>query len=132
MKATPGPGSMLSLLAALLLLIGATAGCASWTAADGTRHTLVIGFGLVSTKEAPDGGATAVRAQTLGLAVRPSGLVLGYQNLQQTTISPEWQGVLQVSAAPGQPLMVEGHGPQNPPDRPAAPETLNLVREGDR
>ncbi|MBM4284750.1 MAG: hypothetical protein FJ128_05820 [Deltaproteobacteria bacterium] len=121
-------------LAAFLLILaaGAAAGCASWTAADGTRHTLVLGFGLVSTKEAPDGKATALRAQTLGLAVRPGGLALGYQSLQQTTIAPDWQGIVQVSATPGQPLTVEGHGPPNPPARPAAVATLNLVREGDR
>ncbi len=27
-------------------------GCCSWQSADGTRHTLIIGIGLVSTKTA--------------------------------------------------------------------------------
>lgn len=88
-------------------------GCVSWNSADGTRHTLVLGIGLISTKTAPDQSATAIRSNTLGLAVGgggPSGgLVLGYQSLQQTSISPDWQGVVQVNAAPGQPLTLEGH-----------------------
>ena len=88
-------------------------GCISWSSADGTRHTLVLGLGLVSTKTAANQSATVIRSNTLGLAIRgggPSrGLVLGYQSLQQTSISPDWQGVAQVTSAPGQPLTLEGH-----------------------
>lgn len=88
-------------------------GCVSWNSADGTRHTLVLGLGLISTKTAPDQSATVIRSNTLGLAIRgegPSrGLVLGYQSLQQTSISPDWQGVAQVNSAPGQPLTLKGH-----------------------
>ena len=106
-------------------------GCVSWTAADGTRHTLILGLGLVSTKEAPDRSATAMRCQTLGLAVRTGaphgGLVLGYQSLHQTQISPEWQGVIEVNAAPGQPLTVEGHAPEG---ASVSPATASLPGEG--
>lgn len=95
----------------LLTITMCSAGCLSWHSADGTRHTLILGIGLVSTKEAPDGSATALRANTLGLAVRPphGGVVLGYQSLHVTSIPPEWEGLIQVNAAPGQPLIVEGH-----------------------
>ncbi|MFI5330826.1 MAG: hypothetical protein ACHQ2F_07295 [Desulfobaccales bacterium] len=105
-------------------------GCVSWNSADGTRHTLVLGLGLISTKTSPDQSATAIRSNTLGLAVGgggPSGgLVLGYQSLQQTSISPDWQGVVQVNAAPGQPLTLEGHAtvPQA-----GAPTTTNIKGE---
>ena len=101
----------------LVILIICAAGCLSWHAADGTRHTLVLGVGLVSTKEAPDGSATALRAQTLGLALRPpqGGLVLGYQSLHVTSIPPEWEGIIQVDATPGQPLTVQGHAPAGEP-----------------
>ncbi len=114
----------------LITLIACCSGCLSWTAADGTRHTLILGLGLVSTKEAPDQSATAMRCQTLGLAVCTGsphgGLVLGYQSLHQTQISPEWQGVVQVSATPGQPLTVEGRAPEKVP---ASPATASLQGE---
>jgi hypothetical protein len=107
---TPLP---LVLFISIFLLLS---GCVSWQAADGTRHTLVLGLGLVSTKSGPDQSAAAYRCQTLGIAVRTggpnSGLALGYQSLQQTQIAPDWQGIVQVSATPGQPLIVEGHAPQ--------------------
>ena len=101
----------------LLTLAVCCSGCLSWHAADGTRHTLVLGIGLVSTKEAPDGSATALRANTLGLALRPphGGLVLGYQSLHVTSIPPEWEGIIQVDATPGRPLSVEGHAPAREP-----------------
>lgn len=105
-------------------------GCVSWNSADGTHHTLVLGLGLISTKTSPDQSATAIRSNTLGLAVGgggpAGGLVLGYQSLQQTSISPDWEGVVQVNAIPGQPLTLEGHAslPQA-----AAPATTNIQGE---
>ena len=108
---------ILELLFPLLFLVWSTfqaIGCVSWPSSDGTRHTLVLGLGLVSTKASPDNTATAMRCQTIGLAVQTGpphgGLVVGYQNLQQTDIAPQWQGVIQVSDTPGQPLKVEGGG----------------------
>ncbi len=115
----------------LLTLAAGGSGCCSWQSADGTRHTLIVGIGLVSTKTTPDQSATALRTQTLGLAVRtgpPSGgLVLGYQNLQQTAIAPDWQGVVQVNAAPGEPLMMTGPG-----DAPLGPITFQAKEENNR
>jgi hypothetical protein len=106
------PWSLVLFISTVLSL----SGCVSWQTADGTQHTLVLGFGLISTKNGPDQSATAYRCQTLGLAVRTggpnNGLVIGSQNLQQTQIAPDWQGIVQVSATPGQPLIVEGHAPQ--------------------
>jgi hypothetical protein len=122
----PTPRAAPILLALLILVVGP--GCLSWTTADGTLHTVIIGIGLVSQKEAPDHAATALRCQTLGLAVRagpPSGgLVLGYQSLQQTAIAPEWQGVVRVSAGPGEPLTMTGLG-----DAPSSPMTFQPEEE---
>lgn len=114
---------VLFLLILMTSLALVSSGCVSWNAADGTRHTLVLGVGLVSSKSLPDQSAAAFRCTTLGLAVQgggpPGGLVLGYQSLQQTQIAPQWQGLVKVSAAPGQPLTVEGHGPELPAAVPA-------------
>ncbi len=85
-------------------------GCISWNTADGTRHTLILGFGLVSGKTTPDNSAAALRSHTLGLLIQGAphgGVALGYHSLQQTSIAPGWQGVLAVSAGPGQPLTVD-------------------------
>jgi hypothetical protein len=89
-----------------------TTGCVSWQSSDGTRHTLVLGLGIVSTKASPDNTATAMRCQTIGVAVQTGqphgGVVIGYQSLQQTDIASQWQGVIEVSSTPGQPLIVKG------------------------
>lgn len=117
------------LLTLLILVTGP--GCLSWTTADGTSHTVVIGIGLISQKESPDHAATTLRCQTLGLAVRAGspngGLVLGYQNLQQTAIGPEWQGVVQVTATPGEPMTITGMG-----DAPSGPTTFPAKEENNR
>lgn len=90
--------------------------CLSWKSADGTRHTLIVGLGLVSTKNSPDDSATAIRSHTLGMAVRTGstnpGLALGYESLQLTEISPKWEGIVGVSAIPGQPLIVDAYKPE--------------------
>lgn len=125
----PGGVRVLFLLILLTSLALGSSGCISWNTADGTRHTLVLGVGLVSSKNLPDQSATAFRSTTLGLAVQtggaPAGVVLGYQSLQQTQISPEWQGLAKVSVAPGQPLTLEGHGP----DLPAAVPATHMRQE---
>jgi hypothetical protein len=112
------PGAAVLLCLIFLFSPALFLGCISWNSADGTRHTLIVGLGLVSTKTAADQSATAFRCNTLGLAIQgggaPGGLVLGYQSLQQTQIPPEWQGLVQVNSTPGQPLTVEGHGPPPP------------------
>ena len=113
-RLSPITGTTLSLVLFIATLLSLP-GCVSWQSADGTHHTLVLGIGLVSTKNAPDQSAAAYRCQTLGLAVRTggpnNGLVLGYQSLQQTQFAPDWHGIVQVSATPGEPLIVEGHAP---------------------
>jgi hypothetical protein len=102
----------------------------SWQSGDGTRHNLILGFGLVSTKHHPDNSANVMRAQTLGLAIRTGapqgGLVLGYQSIQQTQIAPNWQGIMQVNATPGEPLKVEGHGPA---PSPGSEENIPITAE---
>ncbi len=109
----------------LLLVLALCCGsCASWQSADGTRHTLILGVGLVSTKSAPGHAATAVRSHILGLTVQGSphaGIVVGYQSLQQTVIPSEWEGVLEIETIPGYLLKVEGHTPACPPLLPATP-----------
>lgn len=95
----------------LTLIVLCCAGCLTWKSSDGTRHHLILGVGLVAVKESPDQTATALRANTLGLAVHPTGVALGYQSLQVTTFAPDWQGLVNVSCTPGQPLTVQGQSP---------------------
>lgn len=99
------------------LLLLSSGGCISWHSKDGTRHTLILGLGLVSTRETEDAGAVALRAAALGMTVRPpqGGLILGYHRLQYTAIPPGWEGIVQVDATPGQPLTVRGIAPGVPP-----------------
>lgn len=114
-------------LAGLLLVSISCTGCVSWQSREGTRHTLILGFGIVSAKSSPGHTATAVRSHTLGVSVHTgspyTGVVVGYQSLQQTVLVPEWQGIIEVSATPGQPLRVETHGFEQQPLSPATTRT---------
>lgn len=101
-----------ALLAVLLALAGFDVGCASWKSDDGTQHTLVLGFGLVSTKQAPGAAATAIRSNMIGLAAGPDGAALGYQSRQQTQIATNWSGLVEIDSKAGAPLRVESHDSQ--------------------
>jgi hypothetical protein len=93
----------------------------SWNSADGTRHTVVVGFAIISSKTAGPNTATATRSNLVGLAVQTGlrrGLILGYQSLQETEISPNWVGVMNVASSPGKPLTLSSfpavHGAHGP------------------
>ena len=81
----------------------------TWTAGDGTRHTLVVGLGIISSKSVGPNIVTVTRSTSMGFNFRtgsPSGFVFGYQNLQQTQIAPGWCGTLTVTSKPGASLVV--------------------------
>lgn len=98
--------------ALVITVVLCCSGCTAWKGRDGTRHTLIIGLGLVANKETPGASVSVLRTHTLGLAMRPGahcgGLVLGYQNLQETAIGRDWSGVVRVGNTVGGPLTVEG------------------------
>jgi len=104
------PGTFLSTLASLILLI-AIPGCV--VRVDGennTRHHVVIGFGMVSTNEAPHNAVVATDVTALGITLsdRP-GLKfgIGYTASTVVTVAPGASDVrVEVSKPFGGPLTV--------------------------
>jgi hypothetical protein len=99
------------LLVVLIPLLGVTAGCATFTTADGVTYHLVIGFGLIRTKSADNAAVVATDAQSLGLVVsdRPGlKLGIGYAASTVVTVPPEAEDVrVEVSRQPFGPFVVE-------------------------
>jgi len=93
----------------------------SWNSADGTHHTVVVGFAIISSKTDGPNTASATRSNLVGLAVQTGlrrSLILGYQSLQETEISPDWDGLISVASSPGKPLTIRSypvaHGEHGP------------------
>lgn len=88
----PPSASRLIAFAALSL----TATSCSWVGKDGTRHTLVLGVGVISTKEITKDKATITQSSLLGLTLRASptttGIMLGYEHNLVTQIPRYWNG----------------------------------------
>lgn len=71
-------------LAAMIAV--AIAGC-SWRGADGTRHQVILGVGLVSTHTQP--GVTAQDFRSLGLLACSNGGALGYTRLHRVELDSQ-------------------------------------------
>ncbi|MEO6742500.1 MAG: hypothetical protein ABIP20_19835 [Chthoniobacteraceae bacterium] len=101
--------SQISLLP-ILLLAFAVASC-SWTGKDGTRHSLVIGIGVLSTKEQMQGAALITKTSLLGVALQGNpamrGLIVGYSERLLAQIPPRWEGQLSLASSPRKPLTVQ-------------------------
>ena len=101
----------------ILLLAFASASC-SWTGKDGTRHSLVLGIGVLSTKDRVQGDAIITRTSLCGIALQRSpamtGLIIGYSERLLTQIPPKWEGRLNIAKSPGQPFTVQSsvHNPR--------------------
>lgn len=69
----------------------ATSGCAiPVTGAEGTRHYVVVGFGIVSVPGPSDAPVTAVKVQALGVVVSAAPdarLVAGYTKSYQVEVA---------------------------------------------
>jgi hypothetical protein len=92
-------------------------GC-SWKSKDGTLHTVVLGFGIISTNRSDNHAAIVTRGQMLGLGVQTGPrqrATLGYESFQEVDVPSGWSGTLSTTAAPGTPLQVISHGPGDEP-----------------
>ncbi len=93
-----------------ILLLACTAASCSWTGKDGTRHSLVLGIGILSTKEQVQGAAIITKTSLLGFAMQGNpamrGLIVGYTESLIAQIPPKWQGQLGLDSSPGNPLRV--------------------------
>jgi len=65
-------------LGAAVLLLAGLPGCFTVRGKDGTAHHVVLGFGVISTKESPDGLMTVTKSSVLGVhATNSPGMQLG-------------------------------------------------------
>ena len=97
-------------LLTILLFTFAVTSC-SWTGRDGTRHSLVIGIGVLSTKEQVQGAALITKTSLLGVALQGNpamrGLIVGYSESLLAQIPPRWEGRLSLNSSPKNPLAVQ-------------------------
>lgn len=90
----------LCLLMALML-----AGC-SVTDKSGTKHTVIIGFGIVSVN-LTNGAAGVYKTQLLGVGVSDMpGVRLGVGYANSVTVCATSNVVIEVSDSPGSPMKV--------------------------
>lgn len=97
-------------LLTIMFLTFAVTSC-SWTGKDGTRRSLVIGIGVLSTKEEIQGAALITKTSLLGVALQSNpamrGLIVGYSESLLTQIPPRWEGQLSLTSSPRNPLTVQ-------------------------
>jgi hypothetical protein len=116
--------SILLVLFAIIL-----SGCICIPGKGGTRHYVIVGFGIVSVNESED-AITATQTQALGVSIsdRPGlKLGIGYASSTVVTVAPGAEDVrVEISKRPGAPLIVDtqsakfkqsgvkgdGHGPK--------------------
>jgi hypothetical protein len=75
-----------AVIATLSLAALSLSGC-SWTSKDGTRHTVIIGFGLVETNTAHP-GVTVQDTKLVGFTAGTEGISLGLVQRHQVEIDP--------------------------------------------
>ena len=96
-----------------ILLLACTAASCSWTGKDGTRHSLVLGIGVLSTKEQVQGSAIITKTSVWGFAMQGNpamrGMIVGYTESLVAQIPPRWQGQLGLDSSPGNPLRIRGY-----------------------
>jgi len=77
-------------------------GCASYTK-DGTRHTIVLGFGIVSTPAIPDAEVTAVKTSVVGVTLSDvPGLRfgVGYSSATSVVVNTNAQAIIEINHGP--------------------------------
>ena len=101
----------------VILVLLMSTGCA-WTDAQGTRHALIVGFGLVSTKEVE--GVTVQDSRGVGILAEPGSINAGWVQRNTVAIDPKVAPdvILSVGASPLS-LKVESFTPYATRERPA-------------
>lgn len=104
------PGTFLSTLASLILLIAIPGCVVPVKGENNTRHHVVIGFGMVSTNEAPRNAVVTTDVTALGITLSDQpGLKfgIGYTASTVVTVAPGATDVrVEVSKPFGGPLTV--------------------------
>ena len=113
------PPPILPLIALIVLSLAATS--CSWVGRDGTRHTIVLGVGVLSTKEIVKDKATVTQSSLLGLTLRASptstGLLFGYEQSLVTQIPKEWNGHLSLDLTPDYHFSLDSSAENSVPPR---------------
>lgn len=98
------PGQLFLCLA---LLLGLT-GCCRWTDKSGTRHTLIIGVGVVSVNESKPEAAQVIRANALGITADAGGVTAGLSSRFTTAVPSGAEDVrIEASQKPFAPIKIE-------------------------
>lgn len=94
----------------LLLFSVILSGCIAIPGKGGTKHYVIVGFGIVSVNESEE-AVTATQAHSLGISIsdRPGlKLGIGYTSSTVVTVAPGAEDVrVEVSKRPGGPLIVD-------------------------
>ncbi len=101
----------------VVLVLLTSSGCA-WTSANGTRHALIVGFGLVNTKEMD--GVTVQDSRGVGFLAEPGSISAGWVQRHTVIIDPKVAPdvILSVGASPLS-LKVESFNPYATRKQPA-------------
>lgn len=91
-----------------LVALCAGTGCCHWTDKSGTRHTLIIGVGVVSVNESKPEAACVTRANVLGISADAGGLTAGLSSRFSTSVPDGAEDVrIEASQKPFAPLKIE-------------------------
>jgi hypothetical protein len=97
-----------ALLSSCLILCLGLSGCCKWTDKSGTRHTLIIGIGVVSVNESKPEAAQVVRASALGISAGTGGFTAGYSSRFSTSVPAGAEDVrIEASQHPFAPVKIE-------------------------
>jgi hypothetical protein len=97
-------------------------GCCCWTDNSGTRHTLIIGLGVVSVNESKSEAAQVVRANALGVIADAGGFTAGFSSRFTTSVPAGAEDVrIEASQQPFAPLKIEVQKAQS-----------NQINQGDK
>jgi hypothetical protein len=94
-------------LACSLALLSLAGGC-SWHDTSGTRHVVVIGFGVVSVQDSKPRAATVTKANVLGIKADSTGVSAGYSSSFVTAVPDKAEDVrIESSTRPLKPITIE-------------------------
>lgn len=83
-------------------------GCCHWTDSAGTRHNLVLGFGVISVNESKPTAVKVTRATIVGLGTDDRGATVGYSSRFSTEVMAGAEDVrIEASQRPFAPIKIE-------------------------
>ena len=93
----------------LLCLIAITVAGCSYNDGHGTRHTLILGFGIVSVNSTNKNLATVTKITGIGLNANtaPARGGVGYFNSTLVEVKADTDMIIEVDDKPGSPIFVD-------------------------